>query len=45
MQVGRKIVGGAAIMMLGVDKAVTKQVLSELTALPDLNNAKVIHLY
>jgi D-3-phosphoglycerate dehydrogenase len=45
MQVGRKIVGGAAIMLLGVDKGVTKQVLGELTALPDLNNAKEVHLY
>ncbi|MFC4302746.1 phosphoglycerate dehydrogenase [Cohnella boryungensis] len=45
MQVGRKIVGGAAIMVLGVDKAVTKQVIGELTALPDLNNAKEVHLY
>jgi D-3-phosphoglycerate dehydrogenase len=45
MQVGRKIVGGAAIMLLGVDKGVTKPVLGELTALPDLNNAKDIHLY
>ncbi|MCD9021241.1 phosphoglycerate dehydrogenase [Cohnella silvisoli] len=45
MQVGRKIVGGAAIMMLGVDKGVTKQVLGELTALSDLNNAKEVHLY
>ncbi|BBI33163.1 phosphoglycerate dehydrogenase [Cohnella abietis] len=44
MQVGRKIVGGAAIMVLGVDKGVTKQVLGEVSALPDLNNAKEIQL-
>ncbi|TJY44377.1 phosphoglycerate dehydrogenase [Cohnella pontilimi] len=45
MQVGRTIVGGAAIMVLGVDKGVTKDVLAQLTALPDLNNAKEIQLY
>jgi D-3-phosphoglycerate dehydrogenase len=45
MQVGRKVIGGAAIMVLGVDKGVPKQVLSELTALPDLNNAKEIQLF
>jgi D-3-phosphoglycerate dehydrogenase / 2-oxoglutarate reductase len=45
MQVGRTIVGGAAIMVLGVDKGVPKDVLSQLTALPDLNSAKVIHLF
>ncbi len=44
MQVGRKIVGGEAVMVLGVDKGVTKQVLNEITALPDLNNAKEVHL-
>lgn len=45
MQVGRKVVGGEAIMVLGVDKGVPKQVLHEISALPDLNNAKEIHLY
>ncbi len=45
MQVGRKVIGGAAIMVLGVDKGVPKQVLGELTALPDLNNAKEIQLF
>jgi D-3-phosphoglycerate dehydrogenase len=45
MQVSRKIAGGAAIMVLGVDKDVPKQVIGELTALPDLNKAKEIHLY
>ncbi|MEK0314167.1 phosphoglycerate dehydrogenase [Cohnella sp. 56] len=44
MQVGRKIVGGAAIMVLGVDKAVPKDVLSQLEELPDLNSAKEIQL-
>jgi D-3-phosphoglycerate dehydrogenase len=45
MQVGRKIIGGAAIMVLGVDKAVPKNVLTELTTLPELNSAKEIHLH
>ncbi|WP_068785228.1 phosphoglycerate dehydrogenase [Paenibacillus phocaensis] len=39
MQVGRKLVGGEAIMVLTVDKAVTKEVLDELTKLPELNKA------
>lgn len=45
MQVGRKLVGGAAIMLLGVDKSVPKKVLADISALPDLNNAKEIQLY
>ncbi|MBO9596742.1 MAG: phosphoglycerate dehydrogenase [Cohnella sp.] len=45
MQVGRSIVGGAAIMVLGVDKGVPKEVIEQLTSLPDLNKAKVIHLF
>jgi D-3-phosphoglycerate dehydrogenase len=44
MQVGRKIIGGAAIMVLGVDKEVPKNVLTELTTLPELNIAKEISL-
>jgi len=44
MQVGRKLVGGAAIMALGVDKAVPKDVLAQIAALPDLASAKEIHL-
>lgn len=39
MQVGRKLVGGEAIMVLTVDKAVTKEVLDDLTKLPELNKA------
>ncbi|RRJ66366.1 phosphoglycerate dehydrogenase [Paenibacillus oralis] len=39
MQVGRKLVGGEAIMVLTVDKAVTKEVLDDLTKLPELNIA------
>jgi D-3-phosphoglycerate dehydrogenase len=45
MQVGRKVIGGAAIMVLGVDKAVPKDVQAQVTALPDLNSAKEIQLY
>ncbi|MDR0269096.1 phosphoglycerate dehydrogenase [Paenibacillus sp.] len=44
MQVGRKIIGGAAIMILTVDKAVQKEVLNHLTSLPELNHAIEITL-
>ncbi|WP_434750525.1 phosphoglycerate dehydrogenase [Paenibacillus amylolyticus] len=44
MQVGRKIIGGAAIMILTVDKEVPKDVLVQLTALPELNTAVEIVL-
>lgn len=44
MQVGRKDVGGAAIMVLGVDKAVPKEVLTQLESLPDLVKAKEVQL-
>ncbi|GIO11724.1 D-3-phosphoglycerate dehydrogenase [Cohnella xylanilytica] len=44
MQVGRKLAGGAAIMVLGVDKAVPKEVLSQVAALTDLVSAKEIQL-
>ncbi|GIQ61713.1 hypothetical protein PACILC2_02810 [Paenibacillus cisolokensis] len=44
MQVGRKLVGGAAIMVLTVDKAVPKDVLAQISELPELNNAKEIML-
>lgn len=39
MQVGRKLVGGEAIMVLTVDKDVPKEVLDELTSLSELNKA------
>ncbi|RUS48140.1 phosphoglycerate dehydrogenase [Cohnella sp. AR92] len=45
MQVGRKLVGGAAIMVLGVDKAVPKDVIGQVADLPDLVSAKEIQLY
>jgi D-3-phosphoglycerate dehydrogenase len=44
MQVGRKLVGGEAIMVLTVDKSVPKDVLAEISRLPDLKNAKEIHV-
>jgi D-3-phosphoglycerate dehydrogenase len=36
MQVGRKVVGGSAIMVLTIDKAAPKEVLSELAKLPEI---------
>lgn len=44
MQVGRQIVGGEAIMLLTVDKAVPAHVLSDLTRLPEIKTAKEIVL-
>ncbi len=44
MQVGRKVVGGSAIMILTIDKAATKDVVNELAALPDLTHVKEITL-
>ncbi|MFC9709980.1 phosphoglycerate dehydrogenase [Paenibacillus sp. JNUCC31] len=45
MQVGRKIIGGAAIMILTVDKEVPKDVLVQLAALPEINTAVEIVLH
>ena len=42
MQVGRKVIGGEAIMLLTVDKNVPKDVLIKLTGLSDLNTAQQI---
>ncbi|WP_199614990.1 phosphoglycerate dehydrogenase [Paenibacillus alkalitolerans] len=44
MQVGRKVVGGSAIMVLTVDKPVPKRVLEEIAKLSDLTNVKEITL-
>ncbi|CAM3570302.1 phosphoglycerate dehydrogenase [Marinicrinis lubricantis] len=44
MQVGRKIIGGAAIMALNVDKHVPKEVLDELSALPEMKTVKEVIL-
>lgn len=45
MQVGRELEGGAAIMVLAVDKGASKDVVAKLVELPDLNKAKEINLY
>lgn len=45
MQVGRRLAGGAAIMVLGVDKDVSKDVIKELVELPDIRKAKMIYLF
>lgn len=45
MQVGRQLVGGSAIMVLRVDKATPKEVLEQLTSMPELNTAKEITLF
>ena len=44
MQVGRKEAGGAAIMVLGIDKPIPDEVLDELRRQPDLLMAKEIDL-
>ncbi|MDO3409585.1 phosphoglycerate dehydrogenase [Saccharibacillus sp. CPCC 101409] len=44
MQVGRKVLGGEAVMLLSVDKEVPKNVLTELVALPAINSAQEIVL-
>jgi D-3-phosphoglycerate dehydrogenase len=40
MQVGRKVIGGQAVMVLTTDKQTPKHVLDELAKLPDLTNVK-----
>ncbi|MOA31135.1 D-3-phosphoglycerate dehydrogenase [compost metagenome] len=45
MQVGRQLVGGSAIMVLRVDKQTPKDVLNQLTSMPELNTAKEITLF
>ncbi|MEI7024589.1 phosphoglycerate dehydrogenase [Paenibacillus sp. y28] len=42
MQVGRKVIGGSAIMVLTVDKPVSKNVLDEMVKLPELISVKEI---
>ncbi|OAB44247.1 phosphoglycerate dehydrogenase [Paenibacillus glacialis] len=44
MQVGRTLVGGSALMILTVDKAVPKDVLVQLVALQEINTAQEIIL-
>ncbi|WP_028544220.1 phosphoglycerate dehydrogenase [Paenibacillus taiwanensis] len=42
MQVGRKIVGGSAIMVLAVDRVVPQDVMAKLKGIADINKAKEI---
>jgi D-3-phosphoglycerate dehydrogenase len=44
MQVGRKVVGGSAIMVLTIDKPAPKAVIDELKKLSDLTDAIEITL-
>jgi len=44
MQVGRKVIGGSAIMVLTTDKSTPKEVLQQLIELPELTNAKELSL-
>lgn len=44
MQVGRKVVGGAAIMLLTIDKQATDDVLNALKGVPEITTAKEIRL-
>jgi D-3-phosphoglycerate dehydrogenase len=44
MQVGRKVIGGSAIMVLSIDKEAPSDVLIELSQLADLINVKAITL-
>ncbi len=44
MQVGRQLEGGSAIMVLRVDADTPKEVLQQLTSMPELNTAKEIIL-
>ncbi|WP_409346568.1 phosphoglycerate dehydrogenase [Paenibacillus sp. MBLB4367] len=44
MQVGRKVVGGSAIMMLTIDNHATDAVLAELTKLPEIMHVKELAL-
>lgn len=42
MQVGRKVIGGEAIMVITIDKAAPKEVVNELTKLAEINRAQQI---
>jgi len=44
MQVGRKLAGGDALMVLTVDKQVPASVIDDIVKLPELHKAKVISL-
>ncbi|TBL79783.1 phosphoglycerate dehydrogenase [Paenibacillus thalictri] len=40
MQVGRKVIGGSAVMILTTDKPASQDVMEQLAKLPDLTNVK-----
>jgi D-3-phosphoglycerate dehydrogenase len=44
MQVGRKVVGGSAIMVLTIDKPAPKEVLSELGTLSEIVNVRDLRI-
>jgi D-3-phosphoglycerate dehydrogenase / 2-oxoglutarate reductase len=44
MQVGRKVVGGAAIMLLTIDKQASDELLAALKSFPEITTAKEIKL-
>ncbi|SDC39229.1 D-3-phosphoglycerate dehydrogenase [Paenibacillus sp. UNCCL117] len=44
MQVGRKVIGGSAIMVLTIDKHASQQVLDQLSALPELTQVRELSL-
>jgi D-3-phosphoglycerate dehydrogenase len=44
MQVGRKVVGGAAIMVLTTDKPASEDVMNQLVELPEIMNVHSVSL-
>lgn len=44
MQVGRKVPGGEAVMVLAVDETVPPAVLADIARLPDVNDARLVSL-
>jgi D-3-phosphoglycerate dehydrogenase len=44
MQVGRQVVGGQAVMVLGIDKPAPQSVIDAISQLDDLTSVKVITL-
>lgn len=44
MQVGRKVVGGSAIMVLTTDKQTPKPVIDQLTQLPEIDHVRELSL-
>ena len=44
MQVGRQVVGGSAVMVLGIDKSAPAEVIDAIAKLEDLTSVKEITL-